>query len=243
MGDSQNAAKLAVMQAGYRPHWVTQLNNAVPLAAGDGTTLNLVADGFGALQAHILAALRLNGTYRTLKITVTVANLTAIYTVTIGGLACTYNAGTAGAVDAASIINGLAAAITSAAGTIVNAAASDPGATGANTLITVTGKDSTDWSVTFSSGAGTLVVEADYATATANVYVNPGTSRGGRGIWQKLAGYTGIALDVGGYAKMVPVAGWERIQVALSSLVGATGDGGTVTYRAPIVSVGPCDVS
>lgn len=232
------ATQLAILQAGRTPVWATQSNtgsNLPPASAASGVPLQ------SAVRTLVHVSLRQDAHNRSGRLTIPSATLSGIYTVTINGIAVTFNA--AGAPDLATVINGIAAAIVASgpASAIVTASAIAVAGAGPHDAVSLVGVGEDDWSLDFGhSGAAVVVALADLTAATLRLWWAPGARVGSTPpqVWT-WSGET-YALDRRGIVERFDSAGLDRLFLQVSDRIGHAGDGSIVTYGTPVISIGPC---
>lgn len=256
----QNVNIIAELSACRRPSWtriVTPDYVGAPDTADDGAALS------GAPAARILVKLRESVWRRTARVTVSVFDGTADYTVSVNGTAIATTTGVFATVDA--ILVELKAKITADA--TVGQAAATPivdsylidaanavtvgtagGGTAAVALIVI-GEAQEDFYIDISAtSTGELACKADPITATAYVYLVP-TGVGETSTADEPATTDFALADDGTYsvtrrglAVNVPGAGgWSRCYVELASIAKHASDGADVTVtdaNSPVVFIG-----
>lgn len=151
-----------------------------------------------------------------------------------------------GDADLEETIEGIVGVINSdgTVGAIVEASAveSEPGVSGIDTVL-IKGLGEADYSVDFTQdpgGGATPAVVADRCRATGRLWWKAGARAGSTPptTWAD----QGDEIEVGyrGFVQRFDSAGFDRLHVQLYELAGDPGDGSIVTYRDPVVSIGPC---
>lgn len=242
-GAFETANQLAILAGARAPAWEDQptLTGAdvavdaplrAPELASDGVNLG------GALYAMLSVPIRTNAHRRKGVITIGVFDATTNYTVTLGGNAFTSTT----PANVATARSDLAAAIDAHA---------DYTASVVGSTVVFYGATDADFSIvpSRSGGTGTLSVEADPSSATLRFWGWAAEASGYTApeLWNAIIGPGGnvsLAVDYRGALTPVAVAGLARLYVEVDALAGhasdSAGTGGTLTYTAPTVRIGPC---
>lgn len=235
------ATELAVLAIGRTPVWTAPAYANVilpPQGGASGVSMQ------GAVRVLVHVSLREEARRRTARLSITTVDANATYTVTINGTAVSF---IASASTLEQIVDGIAAAI-NGSGTlapIVTATAVDTaGSAVGRDHVLIVGDTEIDYSIDFtrSGGAGTavLVCVADRARAKARLWWAMGARVGSTppAGWASSEGE--IEVLYRGLAQRFDSAGLDRLHVQLTEIVGDLGDGTMVTYRDPLVAIGPC---
>lgn len=235
------ATELAILQAGRAP-----VPSAPALAvfllppqdANSGVAMQ------GACRALVFVRLREEARRRTARLYITTVDPNATYTVTINGTSVSF---VAAASTLEQIVDGLAAAINGngTLGPLVTATATDtPDSAAGRDHVLVVGDTELDWSIDFtkSGGAGTAVLSciADRARAKAILWWTVEARAGSTPPEGWASDGREYEIERRGWLQRFDSAGLGRLHVQLLELVGDQGDGTMVTYRDPVVSIGPC---
>jgi len=235
MGAYELANELGILGAGRRPEW-SQIPTAVqesPPGDADGVYLQ------NARVAYVAIQLRRRVSARTVTVTVDVLDLTAIYTITVGGNACIYNAGGAGAATLQDVLEGIRDAINGvpAAAALVTAVVIDDDGDGVDDTVEIIGDAVADYTIAeVATGTGALTALADSTATTAFLYAKvrgaaKSTSTTAPSGWFKPSGGE-WSVDVQGMIERIESAGLNDGFVELSALAGVVGDGGSVVNYA-----------
>ena len=233
MDDFSLANQLLILSAGRRPAWRVQtVSDDVlnpPAAASDGVTLS------DAVVAGIRIDLREDVAFRTVRVTFPTLDLAANITVTIAGTGVVVNGPFA---DKAAIVDALVTAI-AADGTVGPLVAVTYEGTPHDTLL-ITGKSSTDYSVTASSSAGgTFAYAGDAASATAVVFgVDHDTTGLLEDRWALVEGIS-YSITQKGLSDRVVCGGYDRLYVQVTGVQRVTNDNAAIVL-SPTIHIGPC---
>lgn len=231
MDDFSLANQLLILSAGRRPAWRAQtVSDDVlnpPAAASDGVALS------DAVVAGVRIDLREDVAFRTVRVTFPTLDLAANITVTIAGTGVTVNGPFA---DRAAIVDALVTAI-NADGTVGPLVAATYEGTPHDTLL-LTGRSSTDYSVTASSSAGgTFAYAGDAASATAVLYaIDHDTTGLLEDRWAKISNYT---VDQKGISARQVCGGYDQLYVQLTGVQRVTNDNSAIVMT-PAIHIGPC---
>jgi hypothetical protein len=234
------ATTIAVLMGGRTPVWSTQD------AVGSGSPPSLPTDGVvlqGAVKALAHVQLRDNPAYRSAIVSVSTLVLTSTYTVTINGTSVAYDANAGGAVDLEDVVDGIAAAINAnvTAAAVVTASSYAASGTGARDRVKIVGDSAEDWSISVTAGGGAgLECVADLTGALVQTWWVPGARAGSMppAIWS--ATEEAYVADRRGYLERLDCAGLDRMYLQVYDKAGHPRDGAMVTYRSPVISIGPC---
>ena len=221
MSNYSLANSIAILQGSRNPSWTQQIEgvgvsemSGAPDASNSGVYLE------NAIEGLIFILLRETAHRRTARVKIGVLNLTAVYTVTIGGNAASY--------DAAVDDNGAASA-------------------SAATVVVIAGVAEANYTINISAtGGGSLTCEADSTGCNVRLWsTHRGTKRHTSSTapevpstWAQINGGLYTSLDYRGFNERITVAGLDRLYAEVSSVVGA-GDGGSVTHKVRGY-IGPC---
>jgi hypothetical protein len=234
MGAFEKANDLAILSGGRKPAWEEE---TAYTGAPSSTTSGVYLDN--TLHALVAVTLRETAHRRTARLTITTADLTANYVVTIDGVAVTYDAAAGGAANAEDIIQGIAAAIVASgpASAIVTASAVDDDDDSTDDTVLLVGAAEADYTLDIAAtGTGELAAVADPMSGALRAWIK-GRSANAPAAWL-LAYDAEYTITRRGFVERFDVGGLERLYVELYDLAG-TGDGGDVTYAAK-VEIGPC---
>lgn len=233
------ATVAAVLMAGRAPVWSTQAS------LGSGSPPGLPTSGVrleGAVKTLAHVSIREDAAKRTSRISVTTLSLVATYTVTINGIASAYNAGGAGAADLEDVVDGIAAAINGGgAATTVTATAYAASGSGARDCVLVVGDGQEDYSIAVAAtGAGALACGADPIGAAVQAWWLPGARAGSTPptVWATAA--EPVLIDRRGFLERMDSGGLDRLYLQVYDKSPHPRDGASVTYRLPVISIGPC---
>lgn len=233
------ATQVAVLGAGRAPVWTTQPDSGStvpPSLASAGVAMQ------GSLRALVHVSLREAPHRRTARLTIPTWVNTAVYTATIDGFAVGHDS-TGGDVDREDTILGLVSVINSDPNTsaLVTASAVESVEGGGIDTVLIVGDSEADWSLDFTQDTtAVLAAVADPAHATARLWWLVGARAGSSppSLWATSGDE--VAIGRRGWVERFDSGGMDRLFLQLSDRAGVAGDGSIVTYRTPVISLGPC---
>jgi len=233
MGKFEKANDLAILAGARRPQWAQQVAyDGAPSSASSGVYME------DAISSVLSVEMREEAHRRTARVTVSVVDLAADYTVTINGTACT---ALGPFVDAEQIITDLVMAINaSAEAPVVTASAVDTDDDTIDDTVKIVGDIELHFTIDISAtGTGVLACVADPDTAGLRIFATyrKSGSSSAPAAWT-LVYDQDFPLDYRGFSERPTVAAVDRLYAELYDVDG-TGDGASVTY-APTVMHGPC---
>lgn len=249
---------LSILLGGRRPEWIRQIDSVYPNGAPVASSGVPLRD---APRTQILVDLREQARLRTSRIAVRVLDLTATYRVTIDLNPVDFDAAAAAATSLQDVINGWRDAI-NADGTvnaIVTASSEDADGDGLVDTLLIQGDTEADYSISAQialGGTAELDVLADPTTANILVWLSEKPPIAGGVASPGGAGFVGAlgsgdfrnpngavySADIRGFAEFLDTAGYDRLYVELTSVVGVTNDAALTPHTftlTPRITVGP----
>lgn len=225
VGANELAIEAAVSASGILPSWQVQAAfTGAPASPTAGISLFQTPNpSVYSLSAGVRVNLRSDPSKRTAIISVQTRDATAIYTVTLGGDDCAYDA-SGGDGSLAAILAGMAAAIISGAPSVATALVVG------NTVV-VSGVNEDDYSIGIAaSGAGVLACVADPSVVQARLWGADTTNT-----WSELVDYGYFDRNL---RRFENVATCSAVYVEIYGTYGVLEDSAALTY-APTVYIAP----
>jgi hypothetical protein len=233
------ATELAILLAARAPVWTSPALaafTAAPVDANSGVYLD------GAARTDVFVRLREEARRRTARLYIDTVDANATYTVTINGTAVNF---VASGSTLEQIVDGLAAAINGngTLGPLVTATATDTaGSAAGRDHVLIVGDTELDFGIDFTRSGVTAVLRcvADRSRCKVVLWWAMGARPGSTPPSGWVSDGEEYEVMRRGWVQRFDSAGFDRLHVQLLELVGDQGDGTMVTYRDPVVSIGPC---